>query len=67
MNDRLVAPNSEATREALRADFQTFFAKLFRGAEFSFAYDTDPRRLFGLTLKASRPFPVAELLRNLGY
>ncbi len=67
VNDRLVAPNSEATREALRADFQTFFAELFRGADFSFAYDTDPRRLFGLTLKASRPFPVAELLRNLGY
>jgi hypothetical protein len=67
VNDRLVAPNSEATREAFRADFQKFFAKLLRGADFSFAYDTDPRRLFGLTLKASRPFPVAELLQNLAF
>jgi len=65
VNDRLVAPNREATREAFRVDFQKFFEQLLGGGEFSLAYDTDPRRLFGLTLKTSRPFTVAELLQNL--
>lgn len=65
VNDRLVAPNKEAVREAFRADFQKFFEQLFRGKDFSFAYDTDPRRLFGLTVKASHPATVAQLLQNL--
>src|SRR3984957_12212397 len=64
VNDRLVAPNSETTREAQRIEFQKFFLKLFGGAEFSFAYDNDPRRLFGLTAKSSKPFTVAALLQN---
>jgi hypothetical protein len=65
VNDRLVAPNREATREAFRADFQKFFETLFRGGDFSFVYDTDPRRLFGLTVKAARPATVAQLLQNV--
>ena len=65
VNDRLVAPNTEATRDAHRAEFQKFFSKLLRGAEFSLTYDTDPRRLFGLTAKSSKPFTVAQLLQNL--
>jgi hypothetical protein len=65
VNDRLVAPNTETTREAQRIEFQKFFSKLFGGAEFSFAYDDDPRRLFGLTAKSSKPFTVAALLQNL--
>jgi hypothetical protein len=65
VNDRLVAPNNDTTREVFRGEFQTFFQKLFRGAEFSFAYDTDPRRLFGLTAKSSKSFTLAELLQNL--
>jgi hypothetical protein len=65
VNDRLVAPNTEATREAHRAEFQKFFAELLAGAEVSFAYDTDPRRLFGLTAKSSRLFTVSEMLQNL--
>src|SRR5258707_15784535 len=35
VNDRLLAPNCEATREAAGPDFQTFFQRLFRGREYS--------------------------------
>jgi hypothetical protein len=65
VNDRLVAPNTEATREIHRGEFQKFFSKLFGGAEFSFVYDPDPRRLFGLTATPMKSFTVTALLQNL--
>jgi hypothetical protein len=66
VNDRMVAPNNAATREALDADFQLFSQKLFRGKEYSISYGTDPRSLFTAFVKASRPRTVAELLEALG-
>ena len=65
INDRLVAPNCAATREAIRPELQTFSEKLFRGKEFSLSYATDPRRLFAVSVKSSETFPAAELLENL--
>jgi hypothetical protein len=65
VNDRLVAPNEAATRDALDADFRLFFQKLFRGMEYSVSYGTDPRSLFTVFVKAARPFSVAELLDAL--
>jgi hypothetical protein len=67
INDRLLAPNLNATREAVNSDFQTFFQKLFRGSEYSLTYDSDPRKLFAVSVKAAQRFPVADLLRNLGW
>ena len=66
INDRLLAPNSDATREAVDSDFQTFFQKLFQGSEFSVSYDSDPRKLFAVCVKAAQPFPLADLLEDLG-
>ena len=65
-NDRLLAPNRDATREAAQPDLDEFLRKLFRGSEYSLKYENDPRRLFGLTVQTSRPFLVSELLANLG-
>ena len=66
INDRLVAPNNAATREAeFDADFHLFSRKLFRGKEYSIAYGTDPRSLFTAFVKAARPFSVADLLEAL--
>jgi hypothetical protein len=44
---------------------KNFLQKLFRGAEYSLSYVTDPRKLFGVTARASTAFPVADLLANL--
>src|SRR5712691_13106784 len=49
INDRLVTLNRDATREAVRPDFQMFFQKLFRGSEYSLSYGNDPRSLFAET------------------
>jgi hypothetical protein len=65
INDRLVAPNNAATREAFDADFQLFSRKLFRGKEYSISYGTDPRSLFTAFVKTARPYSVAELLEAL--
>jgi hypothetical protein len=65
INDRLVAPNTAATREAFDSEFHLFSRKLFRGTEYSISYGTDPRSLFTAYVKAARPFSAAELLEAL--
>src|ERR1700730_17276402 len=66
INDRLLAPNCDATREAFDSDFKAFSEKLFRGSEYSMLYGSDPRKLFAVSLKAAQPFTVTELLEKIG-
>ena len=66
VNDRLLAPNDQASREAFDSDFQMFFEKLFGGSEYSFSYASEPRKLFGVSAKSSHVFTTADLLANLG-
>jgi hypothetical protein len=65
INDRLLAPNTQATRETLDSEIQTFAKKLLGRSEYSLSYSSDPRRLFGVLIKTPQPFPVADLLKNL--
>lgn len=65
VNDRLLAPNNEATREALNAEFQGFSTGLFGGTEYSLSFGDDPRRLLGVSLRSSQPVSVEDLLQNL--
>lgn len=64
-NDRLLAPNNEATRQAAEPELKSFLQKLFGGADFSLSYPSDSRKLFGVTAHASRPFSADDLLANL--
>jgi hypothetical protein len=66
INDRLLAPNSEATREAFKSDFATFFQRLFRGGKFTTSFGGEPRRLFSVSVKTAEPVCLADLLANLG-
>jgi hypothetical protein len=65
INDRLLAPNSEPTFAEARPDLQRFAERLFGGPQYSLTHDRDPRKLFGVSLKASDSFPLAALLKNL--
>jgi hypothetical protein len=65
INDRLFAPNTDATRKEAGADLQAFFKQLFKEGGVSLSYASDPRRLFSVTAKASQTFSIAELLANL--
>jgi len=64
-NDRLLVPNTDATREAIRPELKTFFDRLFRRVDYSISHAADPRRLFGVTVRAAQPVPVTTLLANL--
>ena len=66
VNDRLLAPNSDTTREAADSDFRAFAQRLIRGNDFSIQYNGDRRRLFGAVLKFARHFSVEDLLEALG-
>lgn len=65
VNDRLLAPNRQATRETLHSDFERFFERLFRGSEYSLSYTSEPGKLFGVSVRSSRIFATADLLANL--
>jgi len=65
INDRALAPNNSATREAADPELKQFAQKLFQGSDYSLAYNSEPRRLFGASLKAARTFSVVDLLKNL--
>ena len=65
INDRLLAPNSDATRQAVGSDLQHFCEKLFRGKEYTTSHGSDPRKLFAVSLKAAQPFSVRDLLEAL--
>ena len=65
INDRLLAPNDEATRDGVKADVQTFAAKLFGESEYSLSFDIDPRRLLSATLHVSQRFSAGDLFNNL--
>lgn len=65
INDRALAPNNDASRAAADAELQAFAKKLFSGADYSLAYQMDPRRLFGVSVKSSKKFSAAQLLQNL--
>jgi hypothetical protein len=65
INDRLLAPNTDASRAAADAELQAFANKLFSGADYSLEYQMDPRRLFGAAVKCSKKFSSAQLLQHL--
>ena len=66
INDRLSAPNSEATFNALKADLEAAARALYGYADFVLERESEnPRRRFGVRIKAAGSFNVAALLANL--
>lgn len=65
INDRLLAPNREDVRQAFHPHFKALFDKLFGGCDYVMSYNIDPRRLLGVSVKASKSFALAELISNL--
>lgn len=65
INDRLIVPNSDSSREALALEFHTFFRALFGEGRYALAYGEDSRRLLTVCVRASHPFSTAALLNTL--
>jgi hypothetical protein len=65
INDRLLVPNTAATFATLESELQTFFEKLFGGAEYTLAHQDNPRERFTVNVKVASRFDVDTLLKNL--
>jgi hypothetical protein len=66
INDRLIAPNAEATYQGIKPDLEAFLRQLYAGARFTLAWRQDPRQRFSLSIRTEGRFDVADLLKNLG-
>ena len=65
INDRLLAPNTPGTREAMQPELTPFLHKLFAGGQYSLSYDDSPRNLFSAWVKAAGTYSTEDLLKNL--
>ena len=65
LNDRLLAPNSEETHAAVRADLDRVLKKLYGGADVVVKRDTDPKQRFTLKVDSGSEESVADLMRRL--
>jgi hypothetical protein len=62
LNDRLLAPNTEATWQALKLEFEKFFDGLYGGIGYTFERSKDPRERFRVGVKTSRPVDLHPML-----
>ena len=60
--DRLLAPNTPETFEAVRSQLEGFLSDLYAGAHVSMDHRPDPLRLFEVTIKATSAPSVTDLL-----
>ena len=65
VNDRLLAPNTRETFDALRPDLQSFFSRLYDGGEYSLAHLDDARERLTVNATTESSFDVDTLLKNL--
>ena len=64
LNDRLLAPNTEATWQALKADFETFFISL-HGGGYTLDHSGEPRERFRVCVKATGAVDALALLEQV--
>jgi hypothetical protein len=65
VNDRLLAPNTEAAFAELKPEIETVARSLFAGASFTVERDNEPRKRLNITLKSEKSFDAQTLLGNL--
>ena len=65
INDRLVAPNTDATFAGVKAELEAFAGQLFGGAPFELGRVGNPRQPFSVRIKGGNA-RVAAVLDRLG-
>lgn len=67
INDRLLAPNTAETFDAVKPDLEALARRLYAGAEFSlYPNNGDPRERFSVFMRTPARFEISNLLKNLG-
>ena len=65
VNDRLLAPNTAETLDAVRPELEAFFDALYGGAPYTVENNPELRERFNVTVAAQGRFEVAGLLQAL--
>ena len=65
-NDRLNAPNTEATFQQLEPELSAFFSRLLDGKDFTLARQEDPRERFTVRVSTGHSQDTQTLLDRLG-
>ena len=65
VNDRAIAPNTDATEQALRPEVERLLESLWGTGSYAIERLGEPRDRFRLSAQAGRPIPVAEILSRL--
>ncbi len=66
INDRLLAPNTEATYAAVKPELEAFCTSLFGAGAFGLAPGAHPRDLFSVRISTDKGTPLPALLDRLG-
>jgi hypothetical protein len=62
VNDRLVAPNTDATWQALKPELERFFARVYGDGGFSLEHVGEPRDRFRVSVRAKNPITLSAAL-----
>jgi len=65
LNDRLSAPNTSETMEAVRDDLEKVINKLYSGAKFSIEKGLEERNRLTININVEGSWSVGKLLENL--
>ncbi len=65
INDRALAPNTEATWKEHRGEIENFFKPLLENNKFDLEHDADPRVRFGVQLTTAKPMDFEKILKYL--
>lgn len=59
VNDRALAPNTPETFAACKPEIEAFLKETLGDGEYSLEHNSDPRKLFSVTVKTGKPFELA--------
>lgn len=65
INDRMLAPNTGRMADSVQAELSDFFGSAFGESEFEMKFDSNPRSLFGVEVRAAKPLELDEVLARL--
>jgi hypothetical protein len=65
VNDRMLAPNTGSPTDSVQAELRDFFEGALGHREFEMKFESNPRSLFGVTVRAARPVELDGVLARL--
>ena len=65
INDRAIAPNTDATWTACQADLEKFFARVLAGVPYQIKRQSNPKERFSVTVVTEKDFDIESILKAI--